>query len=183
MSLFTICHHGTHSQIWTKRYGSYLNKRFQCSLPLRPERNYAVILCNIFTVILFGLILALCCSFEGPCDIKSLKISTAYDVRFSRYRPSNLIVTTDSQLAHVFKNFPDSKVHGANMGPPGSCRPQMGPMLAPCYQGFCGRCIYVGGSPYSTATQWHVLRHTGDMIAFISIQTWYGIICPRNICT
>ena len=36
---------------------------------------------------------------------------------------------------------PDSKVHGANMGPtwgpPGSYRPQMGPMLAhePCYQG------------------------------------------------
>ena len=27
--------------------------------------------------------------------------------------------------------YPDSKVHGANMGPPGSCRPQMGPMLAP----------------------------------------------------
>ena len=26
---------------------------------------------------------------------------------------------------------PDSNVHGANMGPPGSCRPQMGPMLAP----------------------------------------------------
>ena len=26
---------------------------------------------------------------------------------------------------------PDSKVHGANMGPPGSCRPQMGSMLAP----------------------------------------------------
>ena len=24
-----------------------------------------------------------------------------------------------------------SKVHGANMGPPGSCRPQMGPILAP----------------------------------------------------
>ena len=28
-------------------------------------------------------------------------------------------------------DIPDSKVHGANMGPPGSCRPQMGPMLAP----------------------------------------------------
>ena len=27
--------------------------------------------------------------------------------------------------------FPDSKVHGANMGPPGSCWPQMGPILAP----------------------------------------------------
>ena len=25
---------------------------------------------------------------------------------------------------------PDSKVHDAKMGPPGSCRPQMGPMLA-----------------------------------------------------
>ena len=24
--------------------------------------------------------------------------------------------------------FPDSKVHGANMGPPGSCRPHVGPM-------------------------------------------------------
>ena len=24
----------------------------------------------------------------------------------------------------------DSKVHGANMGPPGSCRPQVDPMLA-----------------------------------------------------
>ena len=27
---------------------------------------------------------------------------------------------------------PDSKVHVANKGPTGSCRPQMGPMLAPC---------------------------------------------------
>ena len=29
------------------------------------------------------------------------------------------------------RNTPDSKVNGANRGPPGSCRPQMGPMLAP----------------------------------------------------
>ena len=28
-------------------------------------------------------------------------------------------------------NDPDSKIYGANMGPPGSCRPQMGPMVAP----------------------------------------------------
>ena len=27
--------------------------------------------------------------------------------------------------------YQDSKVHGANMGPPGSCWPQMGPMLVP----------------------------------------------------
>ena len=26
---------------------------------------------------------------------------------------------------------PGNKIHGANMGPPGSCRPQMAPMLAP----------------------------------------------------
>ena len=31
----------------------------------------------------------------------------------------------------VHRNLPDSKVHGANMAPPGSCRPHMGPMLAP----------------------------------------------------
>ena len=34
---------------------------------------------------------------------------------------------------HIFKIEvdPDNKVRGANMGPPGSCRPQVGPMLAP----------------------------------------------------
>ena len=26
---------------------------------------------------------------------------------------------------------PDNKVHGADMGPPGSCQPQLGPMLTP----------------------------------------------------
>ena len=31
----------------------------------------------------------------------------------------------------MVNNVPNSKVHGANMGPPGSCWPQMGPMLAP----------------------------------------------------
>ena len=30
-----------------------------------------------------------------------------------------------------WQQAPDRKVQGANMGPPGSCRPQMGPMLAP----------------------------------------------------
>ena len=36
--------------------------------------------------------------------------------------------------------YPDSKVHGANMGPTGSCRPQMGPCWPhePCYQGTDG---------------------------------------------
>ena len=45
---------------------------------------------------------------------------------------------TDWAIGNQAKNlnpiacpYPDSKVHGANMGTPGSCRPQMGPMLAP----------------------------------------------------
>ena len=32
---------------------------------------------------------------------------------------------------HSGNSIPDSKVHGPTWGPPGSCRPQMGPMLAP----------------------------------------------------
>ena len=34
------------------------------------------------------------------------------------------------QRINVYR-FPDSRVHGANMGPTGSCRPQMGTVLAP----------------------------------------------------
>ena len=30
-----------------------------------------------------------------------------------------------------FEAFPDSRCHGATWGPPGSCRPQIGPVLAP----------------------------------------------------
>ena len=38
---------------------------------------------------------------------------------------------TASPLLPGCLNTPDSKVHGANMGPSGSCRPPMDPMLAP----------------------------------------------------
>ena len=42
---------------------------------------------------------------------------------------------------------PDSKVHVAHMGPPGSCRPQLGPMLAPWTllsgKGMCAKGKYV----------------------------------------
>ena len=34
------------------------------------------------------------------------------------------------KMHHDYTN-PDSKVHGANMGPPGDDRTQVGPMLAP----------------------------------------------------
>ena len=36
---------------------------------------------------------------------KSFKISTAYDIWFSTYRPSNLMITADCALVLVFINF------------------------------------------------------------------------------
>ena len=39
--------------------------------------------------------------------------------------------THDLLIIPKASKVPHSKVHEANMGPPGSCRPQMGPMLAP----------------------------------------------------
>ena len=47
---------------------------------------------------------------------------------------TKLIQASDSQAAELLENyndFLDRRVHGANMGPPGSCRPQMGLMLVP----------------------------------------------------
>ena len=81
----------------------YLSKKFQNSLPLIPVRNYAMILCNDF--ILFSIFRTTWCSFKGPCDIKSFKIATAYAVWFSRYRPSNLLITADFALLLVFIIF------------------------------------------------------------------------------
>ena len=47
--------------------------------------------------------------------------------------------------------YPDSKVHGANMGPPVSCRPQMSPCWPhePCYQG-----MYIHQSPFKGIHEW-----------------------------
>ena len=43
-----------------------------------------------------------------------------------------IVIIVDHKYGGWFiVKIPDSKVHGAHMGPPGSCRPQMGPMLAP----------------------------------------------------
>ena len=48
---------------------------------------YFVIILWVFYLFSFR---TMCCSVQGPCDIKSFKISTAYEVWFSRYRPPNL---------------------------------------------------------------------------------------------
>ena len=68
-------------------------------------RNYAMVLCNDFMGILLFLYWTMWCSFKETCDIKSFKTSTAYDVWFSRYRPSNLMITADFVMVLAFANF------------------------------------------------------------------------------
>ena len=100
-----ICHHDTRRHIWKIRYGSYLNKKFLNSLPLVVVRNYVMELCNDVMDILSFLFWTMWCSFKGPCDVKSFKISTAYNVWFSRYRPLNLMITANFALVLVFIYF------------------------------------------------------------------------------
>ena len=114
MSLIRLCfiyqcciisHHAIHNQIWKRRYGFYLNKKRLSSLPWRPGRNYAVVLCKDFRGNLLVLFWTVYQSVKGPCEIMHFKISTAYGVWFLRYRPSNMKLATDSALVLVFKNF------------------------------------------------------------------------------
>ena len=51
---------------------------------------------------------------------------------------NNMIILFNLVATSFCEAFPDSIVHGANLVPTWSCRPQMGPMLAhkPCYQGY-----------------------------------------------
>ena len=97
-----ISHRNTRNKIWKKRYGFYLNMKLSSSLPLKPGRHYAVVLCNDSRVNLLVLFLTVWNSVKGPCDIKSLKILTASAVWFSRYQPSNMKLATDSALVIVF---------------------------------------------------------------------------------
>ena len=64
-----------------------------------------MVLCNDFRGNLLLLFWTMCQAVKGPCDIKYFKISTAYDVWFSRYRPSNMKLATDSALVLLFINF------------------------------------------------------------------------------
>ena len=82
-----------------------LTKKLSSSLPLRTGRNYAVVLCNDSRLNLLVLFWTMCNFVKGLCDIKSLKILTAYDVWFSRYQPTNMKLATDSVLVIVFINF------------------------------------------------------------------------------
>ena len=100
-----ICHHDIHKHIWKKIYGSNLNKIFWYSLSLIAVRNYAMVICHDFMIILFLSFWTMWWPFKGPCGIKSFKISTVYDVWFSRYHPSHLMIIPDFALVLVFLNF------------------------------------------------------------------------------
>ena len=80
-----ISHHNTHSKIWKEIYGFYFNKELPISFPLRPGRNYAVVLCKNARVNLLFLFWTMCNSVNGPYDIKSLKILTAYEISAFQY--------------------------------------------------------------------------------------------------
>ena len=56
-----------------------------------------------------------------------------YQLSHNDPRDSSEAMGVESHLCKgpVHYNYLDSKVHGANMGPPGADRPQVGPTLAP----------------------------------------------------
>ena len=64
-----------------------------------------MVLCTGFRGNLLAVVWIMCKSVKGSYDIKTWKISTAYDVWFSRYWPSNMELATDSVLVLVFINF------------------------------------------------------------------------------
>ena len=65
-------------------------------------RYFVMVLGVIYSFYFFG---PMCNSVKRSCDIKSYKISIAYDVWFSGYRPFNMKLATDSALVPVFMNF------------------------------------------------------------------------------
>ena len=63
------------------------------------------------------------------CEVCSYCLTT---LLYHRHKTvPDLPVHTCTLLEGITSQFADSKVHVAHMGPPGSCRPQVGPMWAP----------------------------------------------------
>ena len=100
-----ICNHDTHNPFERKYMALTLTRKFKIHFHWYRYEILALVLCNDFMSISFFLFWTAYCSFKGPCDMKSSKIATAYDVWLSRYRPSNLVITTDFALVLVFINF------------------------------------------------------------------------------
>ena len=73
-----------------------------------------------------------------PCDTFSFACWYKYNIYHIYKQLHSAAISWDNclqKVAHKSRawQIPDSKVHGANIGPScsGSCRPQMGPVLAP----------------------------------------------------
>ena len=81
-------HHDTQNTFERKDGALTLTRNFKIHRYEIMQWYYVMIL----WVILLFLFWTMSCSFKGPCNIKSFKISTAYDVWFSRYRPLNLMI-------------------------------------------------------------------------------------------
>ena len=85
-----------------------------------------------------------CCYFLG-CTACLLKIQSKWNHKTTRGRKSSIHYrAVRNILLYIWPQYscnavqynmimihPDSKVHGPTWGPSGSCRPQMGPILAP----------------------------------------------------
>ena len=69
------------------------------------------------------------------------------------------------------RNYPDSKVHGANMGPSGADRTQMGPMLAPwtLLSGY----IYIKSKPTKEIRNNLYIYHKNTELCDVSTLTLY----------
>ena len=93
-----ICHHNTHKHVTSTRN---LKMHFHWYRYQIMPRYYAMIL----WVSYYFLFWTMWSSYKEPYDMRSFKISTAGDVWFWRYRPSNVMITADFPQVLVFINF------------------------------------------------------------------------------
>ena len=67
-------------------------------------------------------------------NLKLVKRTYIHYITSCKFTHGSIELNVFSKINEMFLHmavYPDSKIHGANIGPPGSCRSQMGPMLPP----------------------------------------------------
>ena len=92
----------------------------------------------------------------------------------------------------LWRQVPDSKVQGANMGPPGACRPQMGPYVGPMNHsirggtGFISNILYLIADQFSTQAgdeTHNDLKITSIFLITLDISATCLSICAINVVT
>ena len=78
---------------------------------------------------------------------------------------------TSVQQRRTLTSLQIAKFMGPTWGPPGSCRPQMGPMLVPWT--LLSRSFYKSKQTVSYATDWLVKLHTLPSIKTLLIEIWF----------